>query len=261
MALATKFLSNARPTLQSGLLEAHLTLILENQRSDMISLWDQFCTTRNRLTQIQHWMIRYFPDSSAMWVTDSPGYHVEISGDAILLSKCHIITSYKVFWNRSISYKCFREIPVQLLPSKTVKFLQFNQRKLISQGTRIFCDTRPNFIFFEDQNSILWHLSHNGNLSIFDSTPLFTPMHFLDFKFPNLRGLNSHLVRPHCHTIDRTTLLDIVSHNHQFFQEIASISQVGQGSFLSGLGTLFGITIQSIAKGGGPLINDLGHDL
>ena len=87
---SAKFLSNACPMLQSGLLEAHLTLILENQRSNMISLWDQFCTTRNRLIQIQHWMIRYFPDSSAIWVTDSPGYHVEISGDAILLSKCHI---------------------------------------------------------------------------------------------------------------------------------------------------------------------------
>ena len=86
-------------------------------------------------------------------------------------------------------------------------------------------------------------------------------MHFLNFKFPKLRGLNSHLVRPDYHTIDRTTLLDIVSHNHQSSQEIASISQVGQGSFLSGLGTLFGITIQSIAKGGGTLINDLVHGL
>ena len=155
----------------------------------------------------------------------------------------------------------FSRDPVQLLPSKTVKFLQFNQRKLISQGTRISCDTRPNFIFFEDQNSILWHLSHNGNLSIFDSTPLFTPMHFLDFKFPKLHGLNSHLICPHYHTIDRTILLDLVSHNHQSFQEIASISQVGQGSFLSSLGTLFGITILSMAKGGGALINDSGHGL
>ena len=173
LALATKFLSNARPTLQSGLLEAHLTLTLENQRSKMISLWDQFCMTRNRLIQIQHWMIRYFPESSAMWVTDSPGYHVEISRDAILLSKCHIITSYKVFWNRSISYKCFREIPVQLLPSKTVKFLQFNQRKLISQGTPISCDARPNSTFFEDQNSIL------GIYPVMAIYPFSIPHHYL----------------------------------------------------------------------------------
>ena len=144
-----------------------------------------------------------------------------------------------MFWNRSISDKCFHEIPVQLLPTKTVKFLQFNQHKLVSQGTRISCESRPNSTFFEDQNSTLWHLSNNGTLSIFDSTPLFAPLHFLDFRFPKLHGLNSHLARPHYHTIDRTTLLDIVSTNHHSFQEIASISQVGQSSFLSGLVLLF----------------------
>ena len=114
---ATHYLSKARPPLQTGILEAHITLILENQRHNMTSLWEQFCYEENRLLQITKWMIRHFQHSSANWAVQSPGHKVEIIGDSILLSKCFSITNYIVYWNRSIS-TCFRELQVKIFTNK-----------------------------------------------------------------------------------------------------------------------------------------------
>ena len=55
------------------------------------------------------------------------------------------------------------------------------------------------------------------------------------------------------------TVLDLVSANHQSLQEISQIAGVGQGSFLQGLGSLFGITIRSLAQGGKTIINAVGN--
>ena len=50
---ATEYLSKAHPSLQTGLLEVHLMLILENQQQNMISLWEQFCNDDNLLLKIE----------------------------------------------------------------------------------------------------------------------------------------------------------------------------------------------------------------
>ena len=52
-----------------------------------------------------------------------------------------------------------------------------------------------------------------------------------------------------------------VSDNHVSLQEIYQISNTGHGSFLNGLGKLFGITINSLAKGGTKIITAVGRGL
>ena len=59
--------------------------------------------------------------------------------------------------------------------------------------------------------------------------------------------------------MDRSSLLDLVSANHQSLQEIYQIYDVGHNNFFRGLGTLFGITIKSLANGGSKIINAVGH--
>ena len=70
---------------------------------------------------------------------------------------------------------------------------------------------------------------------------------------------HSHLVRPHFHKLDQPTVLDLVSVNHQSLQEISQITDLGQGSFLQGLGSLFGIKIRSLAQGGKTIIKVVGN--
>ena len=138
-------------------------------------------------------------------------------------------------------------------------FLQFLNRKLIAHGTRINCTLVPDSTFFEDISGQLWHLTQNGTVSKFKSRLLFASLNELNFRLPKLGGFSSHLVRPHFHKLDQPTVLDLVSANHQSLQEISQITDVGQGSFLQGLGSLFGITNRSLAQGGKTIITAVGN--
>ena len=59
--------------------------------------------------------------------------------------------------------------------------------------------------------------------------------------------------------MDQPTLLDLVSAIQQSLQEISQISESGQGGFLQSLGSLFGFTIHSLAKGGSTIIKAVGN--
>ena len=79
--------------------------------------------------------------------------------------------------------------------------------------------------------------------------------------FAKIRGLNSHLVYPKQQQLDRSSLLDLVSANHQSLQDKNAIATSGQGNFLTGLGKLIGITVHSLSKGGSKNIHALGHGI
>ena len=99
----------------------------------------------------------------------------------------------------------------------------------------------------------------NGTLIPFSSKPLFPKFKTPHFSLSKIRGINSHLIRNRTHQLDRSSLLDFVSANHQSLQEIYQIYDAGHNNFFRGLGTLFGITIKSLANGGSKIINAVGH--
>ena len=208
-------------------------------------------------------MIRNFPETSAQWVTTSNDETVELISDAILLSKCQVVPHYHIYWNRTYNKKCFREFPVLIFPSRAIQFLQIVNRHLIPQGSTIPCNQRPLFTYthIQDQVGTLWHLSQNGTISPNTSKLLYSHVSPLRFHFAKIRGLNSHLVYPKQHQLDRSSLLDLVSANHQSLQDINAIATSGQGNFLTGLGKLIGITVHSLSKGGSTIIHALGHGI
>ena len=91
---AKTYLQNAKPSVQTGILSAHITSILKMQKRNMIYSWEKL------------WMIRNFPETSAQWVTTS-NETVQLIGDAILLSKCQVVPHYHIFWNRTYDKKMF----------------------------------------------------------------------------------------------------------------------------------------------------------
>ena len=151
----------------------------------------------------------------------------------------------------------FRSYQFKFHQPKQLCFLQFLNRKLIAHGTRINCTLFPECIFFEDISGQVWHLTQNGTVSKFKLQLLFASLNELNFWLPKFSDFNSHLVRPHFHKLAQPTVLDLISANHQSLQEISQITDVGQGGFLQGLGSLFGITIQSLAQGGKTIIKDV----
>ena len=231
------------------------------QKRNMIHSWEKLCEQQTHLLKIQHWMIRNFPETSAQWVTTSNDETVELIGDAILLSKCQIVPHYHIYWNRTYNKKCFREFPVLIFSSRTIQYLQIVNRHLIPQGSTIPCNQRPLFTYIQDQVGTLWHLSQNGTISPHTSKLLYSHVSPLRFHFAKIRGLNSHLVYPKQHQFDRSSLLDLVSANHQSLQDINAIATSGQGNFLTGLGKLIEITVHSLSKGGSTIIHALGHGI
>ena len=94
---AKTYLRNAKPSLQTGILSAHITSTLEMQKRNMIHSCEKLCEQRTHPLKIQHWMIRNFRETSAQWVTTSNDETVELIGDAILLSKCQVVPHYHIF--------------------------------------------------------------------------------------------------------------------------------------------------------------------
>ena len=99
----------------------------------------------------------------------------------------------------------------------------------------------------------------NGTVILFSSETLFPKFKTPHFSLSKILGINSHLIRNRIHQLDRSSLLDLVSANHQSLEEIYQIYDVGHNNFLRGLGTLFGITIKSLANGGFKIIHAVGH--
>ena len=258
---AKTYLQNAKPSLQTGILSAHITSILEMQKRNMTHSWEKLCEQQTHLLKIQHWPILNFPETGAQWFTTSNDETVELIGDAILLSKCQVVPHYLIYWNRTYNNKCFREFPVLIFPSRTIQYLQILNRHLIPQGSTISCNQRPLFTYIQDQVGTLWHLSQNGTISPHTSKLLYSHVSPLRFHFAKIRGLNSHLVYPKQHQLDRSSLLDLVSANHQSLQDINAIATSGQGNFLTGLGKLIGITVHSLSNGGSTIIHALGHGI
>ena len=151
-------------------------------------------------------------------------------------------------------------IPFTIIESIISTSIRRN-RNLIVHETSINCTLVPEstFLFLEDISGQLWHLTQNGTVSKFKSQLLFVSLNELNFRLPKLRGFNSHLVRPHFHKLDQPTVPDLVSANPQSLQEISQITDVDQGSFLQGLGSLFGITIRSLPQGGKTIIAAVGN--
>ena len=98
---ATQFQKQAKPNIHTDLLEAHITVALEMQRTTLIRSWESICAQEGQIGHIKQWMISQFPGSSAEWVHPDRGYKVEIAGEDLIISKCTPIYNYQVFWKSS----------------------------------------------------------------------------------------------------------------------------------------------------------------
>ena len=85
---AANYLKLAKPTLETSLLESHITVALEIQRDSMIQAWEQLCNQQHQVDLMKHWLLRHFPETSAQWIYPDYGYRVDVEGDGLILAKC-----------------------------------------------------------------------------------------------------------------------------------------------------------------------------
>ena len=115
---------------RTTILNVQLVALIAHERSNMISAWENICLHRQQMYRIHRWMIQRFPTSSSEWIAPAPGYIISSQGDAYLMSQCHNITKYEVFWNRTYNGTCYAKFPVFMHVTQQVKFLQLTDHRL-----------------------------------------------------------------------------------------------------------------------------------
>ena len=258
--LATKFLKDAAPSTTTDLLEAHIAVALEAQRNTMIRAWEQLCHQQKEIDRFRRWIITTFPESSAQWVAVKYGHHVEVLGDGLLLSKCRAHYAYRIFWDRKSGNKCYSSFPVVIPQNSTrLLFLDLAKRQITPLSSSLPCHKRPNLTLIQDIKNGLWQIFQNGSYAFAPAKDKYSPHPV--YRFPKIRGFNSKLAQPKPATLDRPSLLQIVTENHATFQQIHQFTTSTGGDFFQGLGSVFGHAISAISKGGSQLLKAAGHGL
>ncbi len=120
---AANFIAKAKPSIATGVVQAHIAAFLEMQRDHMMLSWDQLCRQEAELDSVKRWMLRHFPASSAQWLLPDSGYRVDVEGDGLLLSQCTAVYHYQILWNRTLHNQCYTHFPVYLPLSSSYAFL------------------------------------------------------------------------------------------------------------------------------------------
>ena len=258
ISMSAQFLKNAKPSLATDLLEAHITVALEMKRTALIKSWESIFNQEGELGRIKKWMISRFPDSSAEWVDTDLGYKVEVVGEGLIIGKCTPIYNYRIFWNRTFTQKCYQHFPVTIYSNLSTFFLKIPDRQITPHSPQIKCPHRPNLTIIEDISGHLWSISASGHYTL-ESSPSTLKPHPL-YKIPKIRGFNSKLIRSKPIQMDHMSVLQVVTTSHATLTQLNHLSsEEGDGDILQGLGSIFGKAISAMSKGGLAIIKAVGH--
>ena len=236
-----------------------MAALIAHERSNMISAWENICLHRQQMYRIHCWMIQRFPTSSSEWIAPAPGYIISPQGDAYLMSQCHNITQYEVFWNRTYKGTCYAKFPVFVHVTQQVKFLQLTDHRLQAHSPVINCRDIPKSTYVTDVHGNLWLINQNATISPVNYTKIFLPSfsnHIL--KLP---GVNSHLLHYVDEPLDEFSLLDILARSQDTLDELQAIQSDSSDSIALDIGRVIGSTLAGIGSGGSHIVKALGSAL
>ena len=127
---------------QIALLEAHISLALQQERENVINTWNVLCKSRARIQKLEQFILSTFPESSSNWL-ENRGVHLDIAGDAIAVGNCALVPSYTIYYNGKHNGTCYFYFPIKLpCYSKKIYFLHLQSRSLINHSPKIKCRER-----------------------------------------------------------------------------------------------------------------------
>ena len=236
-----------------------MAALIAHERSNIISAWENICLHHQQMYRIDRWMIQRLPTSSSEWIAPAPGYIISQQGDAYLMSQCHNITQYEVFWNRTYNGTCYAKFPVFMPVTHQVKFLQLTDHRLQAHSPVINCGDIPKSTYVTDVHGNLWLINQNATISPVNYTKIFLPSfsnHIL--KLP---GANSHLLHNVDEPSDEFSLLDILARSQDILDELQAIQCYSSDSIALDIGRVIGSTLAGIGSGGSHIVKALGSAL
>ena len=209
--------------------------------------------------RIHRWMIQRFPTSSSEWIAPAPGYIISPQGDAYLMSQCHNITQYEVFWNRTYNGTCYAKFPVFMHVTQQVKFLQLTDHRIQAHSPVLNCGDIPKSTYVTDVHGNLWLINQNATISPVNYTKIFLP------SFSNhvlkLPGVNSHLLHYVDEPLDEFSLLDILARSQDTLDQLQAIQSASSDSIALDIERIIGSTLAGIDSGGSHIVKALGSAL
>ena len=256
---SAKNLSRVAPAdAHAALLEAHIALAMEQERLNLISVWQTICILESKVSNIEKWALSNFPESTSNWL-EGYGTHIELAGEGISISSCTPITSYRIVTNRTINSICYYDFPVYV--EETLFFLHIPTRTLRKNSRKIKCSERPTktYIFVK---AVLFHINRAGKYKTISARSFGTFRHYN--RLNKIRGYNPKVTKKVKSRLDHYSILNLVTESQQTMEEINQIANLDVNSdFANNFGKLLGKTISSISDGASHIIRAVGgaiHD-
>lgn len=110
---ANKYSKNSKRHVERDFLEGRLAkeFLIENRLIHTIA--KVMCNTQKEIYSLQNLVVHSFPELAHEIMFQEPGVIVENSGDAIVIKRCQLVLYDVVFWNQSISGRCFQHFPLK----------------------------------------------------------------------------------------------------------------------------------------------------
>ena len=243
------------------ILEGHLASIIIEQKTSMIREWQRICFVQNELQRIQKWMINTFPTSSAKWIHQHAGVIVHPAGDALHVSKCMQIESYKIHYDRKLNGTCYRDFPIETPITNTTRFLRITDRQIVHISSKLNCSERPQHTYLKASNGTYYLITSDGEITEthIDRDTAKEPH---DTNLMKLRGYDPDWIVKIPEHLEPYAMTEIISYTQDAIREMQEIRQnQGGGNLLVGIVKAIGTVIEKAADGGSEIIKSIGSGI
>ena len=244
------------------IVEGHVLTAIMNQELLLQNQHHQLCNVASQEQRLISWMLQHFPSFSARWIDPLGEGHISPLGDAILISKCPLVSDYTIIWSRVHNNTCFDEFPVIVEGFPDVKFLILSDRQLVAKGTQIPCSKVPSITFVRLPNDTYMIVDKAGNYKrSTDQIPVYDEKHTL-WQLKEMTGVNYEAlrkVRVHLPPLTISTLLgeaqDMVDELHKTRKEFYS------PNIIESIGMAIGHIIHEASAGVNSIIKTIGKSM
>ena len=246
MKLAKLYGKRTTKSLQRELLEARIAAEFIKENRLMRTTAATLCALKGELYRLQLLNVHSFPDTVGQIIFEEPGKVIQPAGDAWLVKECLEIKDYEINWGKQINDTCYHLFPVKL--SNGTKFLELQNRRLMSYSHKIECTNGTDELFIRDKKGSYWKYV-GGNQFIRTKR-----VHSINYKegliMPKLASFNEKILVQSRTTPHRTTLLAMLADRQEELQEMADFKDAGEGSITRGIAGAMSTIFSSVVSVG-----------
>ena len=253
--LAKEYFKKFERNDQVSMLGAHITDLVSLVQAHVNLLHDKVCVMKGKISSLESFIMETIPQA-AHRIQSEAGVDYIKAGDAMIRRKCREIPleEYEIKWNRKLGNECFKFFPVEY--KGILKFLELPSHRMTNHKLHINCSKR-HLTFIKDTEGNLYAIEPEGNLTMYrEAVPDFSNslIYIKDQQgFSELLGIDKS------ENLQPLTLLQLINEAAAPIQELQKISNLGNGSVMSGILSGMGAVISTGVRAIGGVFESLGN--